>query len=97
MEIWGGNLRRTQESLEYETCDRHRQALLEGLGLREEMVDGAAVKREEIGREEEDEEMLEGPVKTRVPKFGGDAELHEVWTDPMCNTPRRKHARRWRI
>ena len=51
---------------EYEASDMHRQALMEGMGLRKESkaLNSAAVKREEIGQEE-DEESLEGAEKTR--------------------------------
>ena len=47
----------TKEGLEYEGSDKHRQALLEGLGLNEEskVVNSAAVKPEEIGQEEDTE------------------------------------------
>ena len=51
---------------EYEANDMHRQARTEGMGLRKESkaLNSAAVKREEI-RQEEDEESLEGAEKTR--------------------------------
>ena len=60
-ELLGRSLRWTEDGLEYEASDKHRQALLEGLGLSEESKKGnsAAVKPEEIGQEA-DEEMLEG-------------------------------------
>ena len=51
---------------EYEANDMHRQALMAWIGLRKESkaLNSAAVKREEI-RQEEDEEPLEGAEKTR--------------------------------
>ena len=57
IEILGRHLRWTEEGLEYEASDKHRQALLEGLGF-------SAVKSEEIGQAE-DEEILEGTEQTR--------------------------------
>ena len=77
IEMLGRSLTWTEEGLEYEGSDKHRQALLEGLGLNEESkaVDRAAVKPEEIGQEE-DTVMLDAS-ETKNQKFGGDAELHE--------------------
>ena len=62
----GRNLTWTEEELEYEGSDKHRQALLEGLGLNEESkaVNSAAVKPEEIGQEE-DTEMLDASETKR--------------------------------
>ena len=56
----------TDEGLEYEASDKHRQALMEGLALSKESknVNSTAVKPEEI-RREGDEEMLDGTEKTR--------------------------------
>ena len=53
-------MRWTDEGLAYEASGKHRQALLEGLGLSEESktVNSAAVKPEEIGKEE-DANMLD--------------------------------------
>ena len=53
--ILGRNLTWTEEGLQYEGSDKHRRALLEGLGLNEESkaVNSAAVKPEEIGQEED--------------------------------------------
>ena len=70
IEILGRNLTWTEEGLEYEGSDKHRRALLEGLGLNEESeaVNSAAVTPEEIGRVESEE----------IQKFGGDVELHEL-------------------
>ena len=66
IEILGRNLTWTEEGLEYEGSDKHRQALLEGLGLNEESkaVNSAAVKPEEIGQEE-DTEMLDASETKR--------------------------------
>ena len=79
IEILGRNLTWTEEGLEYEGSDTHRQALLDGLGLNEESkaVNSAAVKPEEIGQEE-DTEMFNASRNEKVQKFGGDAELHEL-------------------
>ena len=51
VEILGRNLRWTQEGLEWEASDKHREALLEGFGLRGESrtVNSAAVMPEAIG------------------------------------------------
>ena len=56
IEILGRSLRWTQEGLEVE-ADNHHLSLLEGLGLSEEPKtgNGAAVKPEEIGQEEDEE------------------------------------------
>ena len=45
----GRNLTVTEEGLEYEGSDKHRQALLEGFGLNEESkaVNSAAMKPQE--------------------------------------------------
>ena len=52
IEISGRNLTWTEEGSEYESSDKHRRALLEGLGLNEESkaVNSAAVKPGEIGQ-----------------------------------------------
>ena len=62
IEILGRNLTWTEEGLEYEGSDKHRQALLEGLGLNEESkaVNSAAVKPEET-----DTEMLDASETKR--------------------------------
>ena len=56
----------TEEGLEYEGTHKHRQALLEGLGLNDESkaVNSADVKSEEIGQEE-DTEMLDASETKR--------------------------------
>ena len=61
--------------MEYEASDKHRQALLEGLGLSVElkMVSSAAAKPEEIGQGV-DANMLD----EEVPVLGVDAELPEL-------------------
>ena len=66
IEILGMSLTWTEEGLEYEGSDKHRPALLEGLGLNEESkaVNSAAVKPQEIGQEE-DTEMLDAPETKR--------------------------------
>ena len=66
IEILGRNLTWTEEGLEYEGSDKHRRALLEGLGLNEESkaVNSAAVKPEEIGQEE-DTDMLDASEAKR--------------------------------
>ena len=66
IEILGRNLTWTEEGLEYEGSDKHRQALLQGLGLNEESkaANSAAVKPEEIGQEE-DTEMLDASETKR--------------------------------
>ena len=79
IEILGRNLTWTEEGLEYEGSDKHRRALLEGLGLNEESkaVNSAAVKPEEIGQEEGHGGA--GRVGSEeIQKFGGDVELHEL-------------------
>ena len=55
IEILGRNLTWTEEGLECEGSDKHRQALLEGLVLKEESkaVNSTAVKPGEIGQEED--------------------------------------------
>ena len=65
MQILGRNVRWSDEGLEYEASDKHRQALMEGLALSKESknVNSTAVKPEEI-RREGDEEMLDGTEKT---------------------------------
>ena len=64
IEIVGRSLTWTKEGLEYESSDKHRRALLEGLGLNEESkaVNSPAVKTEEIGQEE-DTEMFASETK----------------------------------
>ena len=66
IEILGRSLIWTEEGLEYEGSDKHRRALLEGLGLNEESkaVNSAAVKPEEMGQEE-DTEMLDASETKR--------------------------------
>ena len=66
IEILGRNLTWTEEGLEYEGSDKHRRALLEGLGLNEESkaVNSAAMKPEEIGQEE-DTEVLDASEAKR--------------------------------
>ena len=66
IEMLGRNLTWTEEGLEYEGSDKHRRALLEGLGLNEESkaVNSAAVKLEEIGQEE-DTEVLDASEAKR--------------------------------
>ena len=66
IEILGRSLTRTEEGLEYECSDKHRRALLEGLGLNEESktVNSAAVKPEEIGQAE-DTDMLDASEAKR--------------------------------
>ena len=59
IEISGRKLTWTEEGLEYEGRDKHRQASLEGLRLNEESkaVNNAAMKPEEINQEEETERL----------------------------------------
>ena len=66
IEILGRNLTWIEEGLEYEGSDKHRRALLEGWGLKEESmaVSSAAVKPEEIGQEE-DPDMLDASEAKR--------------------------------
>ena len=66
IEILGRNLTWTEEGLEYEGSDKHRRALLAGLGLNEESkaVNSAAVRPEEIGQEE-DTDMLDASEAKR--------------------------------
>ena len=70
IEILGRKLTWTEEGLEHEGSDQHRQALLAGLGLNEESkaVNSAAVKPEEINQEE-DTEMLDVPETKKVQEF----------------------------
>ena len=65
----GRRLRWTEDGLEYERSDRHRQALLVGLGL----SDGARRDWTRRGREH-----AGGNGEDEVQEFGGDAELHEL-------------------
>ena len=60
IEILGRSLRWTQEGLEVE-ADKYHPSLLEGLGLSEEPKtgNGAAVKPEKIGQEEDEECLME--------------------------------------
>ena len=55
-EILGRSLRWTEEGLENEASDKHRQALLDGLGLSAESktANSAAVKPEHVGQEHVD-------------------------------------------
>ena len=66
IEMVGRSLTWTEEGLEYEGSDKHRRALLEGLGLNEESkaVNSAAVKPEKIGQEE-DTDMLDASEAKR--------------------------------
>ena len=59
IKILGRTLRWTEQGVEYEEGDKHRQTLLRGLGLNEESttVNGAVLKEEALGQEE-DEEIL---------------------------------------
>ena len=65
IEILGRNLTWTEEGSEYESSDKHRRALLEGLALNEESkaVNSAAGKPE-VGQEE-DTEMLDASEAKR--------------------------------
>ena len=65
IEILGRSLTWTEEGLEYEGSDKHRRALLEGLGMNEESkaVKSAAVKPEEIGQEEDTNMLDESEAK----------------------------------
>ena len=69
-EILARNLTWTEEGLEYEGSDKHRRAMLEGLGLNEESkaVNSAAVNPEEIGQEE-DPEVLDVSETKRFRSF----------------------------
>ena len=73
--VFGRKLKWTEEGLEYEGSDKHRQALLEGLGLNEESkaVNSAAVKSEENGQEE-DTEMLDASATKRFRSLADDIE-----------------------
>ena len=51
-EILERSLRWTEECLEYEASDKHRQALLEGLGDESKTVNRVAVKPEEMGQQD---------------------------------------------
>ena len=66
IEVLGRSLTWTEEGLEYEGSDKHRRALLEGLGLIEESkaVNSATVKPEEMGHEE-DTEILDASETKR--------------------------------
>ena len=70
IEILGRSLRWTEEGLEYEASDKRRQALLEGLGLSEELK-----KPEKIGQAE-DLEMLEEAENTRFRSLAATLKLH---------------------
>ena len=80
IEILGRNLTRTEEGVEYEGSDKHRRALLEGLGLKEESkaFNNAAVKPEEIGQEE-DTDMLDASEAKRFRSLA--ATLHYMSSD----------------
>ena len=64
-EILGRNLTWTEGGLECEGSDKHRQALLEGLGLNYESkaVNSAAMKPEQINQEEDAEMLDESETK----------------------------------
>ena len=59
VEILGTTLRCTEQGLEYQAGDKHRQAFLRGLGLNDDSktVNIEAMKEEEL-RQDEDEEIL---------------------------------------
>ena len=92
MQILVKHLRWTEEELDHEASDRHRHALLEGLGLSEESktVNSAAVKLEEIGQEE-GTDTLEGTERKEFRSFSGDAQSTWAWTERACSTPRRRY------
>ena len=77
IEILGRTPEWTEQSLEYEAGDKHRHALLRGLGLGDDSktVNSAGMKEEELSQDED-----EGDLGSRrgVEKFGGDVEQHEV-------------------
>ena len=79
IEILGRTLRQTEQGLQHEAGGKHRQALLQGLGLNEDSksVNSEAMKEEEELSQEEDEKFLEAEEES-VQKFGGDVELHEL-------------------
>ena len=67
--ILGRTLRRTEQGLQHEAGGKHRQALLQGLGLNEDSktVNSEAMKEEELSQEE-DEKFLEAEEES-VQKF----------------------------
>ena len=70
-EILGRNVRWTDEGLECEASDKHRQVLMEEMTLCKESNDGQTVQQSSlkaIGREEHGE-MLEGTEKTSCTKI----------------------------
>ena len=78
IEILGRNLTWTEGGLEYEGSDKHRQTLLEGLGLSEESQ--AVNQRSHETRADQSRRRRRdtGRVRNkRVQKFGSDVELHE--------------------
>ena len=86
IEMLDRNLTWTEEGLE--GIDKHRRALLEGLGFNEESkaVNSAAMKPEEIGQEE-DTDLLEA---SEAKRFRSLAATLNYMTGQMCNTPRMK-------
>ena len=79
IEILGRNLTWTEEGLEYEGSDKHRQALLEGLGLNEESIGGQQCSRETRGDWSRRGHGDVGRVRNKkIQEFGGDVELHEL-------------------
>ena len=72
----GRSLTWTEEGLECEGSDKHRQVFLEGLGLNEESkaVNSAAMKPEEINQEE-DAETLDAPETRRFRSLAASFEL----------------------
>ena len=79
IEILDRNPTWTHEGLEFEGSDKHRRALLEGLGLNEESkaVSSAAVKPEEIDQEE-DTEILDASETKRFRSLAATLERHEL-------------------
>ena len=80
IEILGRNLTWIEESLKYEGSDKHRRALLEGLGLKEESkAVGQQCSRETRGDWSRNGHGNVGRVGSEeIQKFGGDAELYEL-------------------
>ena len=79
IEILGRNLTWTEEGLEYEGSDKHRRALLEGLGLNEGVEGGQQCSRETRGDWSRRGHGDAGRVGSEeIQKFGDDVELHEL-------------------
>ena len=86
----GRSLRWTEEGLEYEATDNHRQALLEGLGLSEVSTAQRSSQRRS------DNKKTRKCWSERRRRVWRRRFFTLAWTGRTCNMPRRRYARRWR-